>query len=126
VYSSYLRTLFCSEGVEGIAVCGCPARDSPLGHRRLHNRFLARSPVRKQTISLLRQPADTFQRVAEYDNVPYKNFADDVMRALPRCSAGRRNVAAVGEAIVKIVDAPFGKRPFPCGTSIPHRMEPES
>jgi len=57
------------------------------------------------------RPADT-QRVAEYDNGPYKNFADDVMKGFASIVPPDADVTAVGEAIVKIVDAPFGKRPF--------------
>src|ERR1700756_3633448 len=57
------------------------------------------------------RPADT-QRVAEYDNGPYKNFPDDVMKGFASIVPPDADVAAVGEAIVKIVDAPFGKRPF--------------
>src|ERR1700676_3743747 len=57
------------------------------------------------------RPADT-QRVAEYDNGPYKSFADDVMKGLASIVPPDADAAAVGEAIVKIVDAPFGKRPF--------------
>ncbi len=57
------------------------------------------------------EPADT-QRVAEYDNGPYKNFADDVMKGFASIVPPDADVTAVGEAIVKIVDAPFGKRPF--------------
>ena len=57
------------------------------------------------------RPADT-QRVAEYENGPYKSFADDVMKGFASIVPPDADVAAVGEAIVKIVDAPFGKRPF--------------
>src|SRR5580704_12341570 len=57
------------------------------------------------------RPADT-QRAAEYDNGPYKNFADDVMKGFTSIVPLDADAAAVGEAIVKIVDAPFGKRPF--------------
>src|SRR6266403_342150 len=57
------------------------------------------------------RPADT-QRVAEYENGPYKNFADDVMKGFASIVPPDADVTAVGEAIVKIVDAPFGKRPF--------------
>src|SRR5882672_4300614 len=57
------------------------------------------------------RPADT-QRVAEYENGPYKNFADDVMKGFASIVPPEADVTAVGEAIVKIVDAPFGKRPF--------------
>src|SRR5246500_5343762 len=57
------------------------------------------------------RPADT-QRVAEYDNGPYRNFADDVMKGFASIVPPDADAAAVGEAIVKIVDAPFGRRPF--------------
>lgn len=57
------------------------------------------------------RPADE-RRVAEYDNGPYKNFAEDVMRGFASIVPPDADAAAVGEAIVKIVDAPFGKRPF--------------
>jgi hypothetical protein len=57
------------------------------------------------------RPADT-RRVAEYDNGPYKSFADDVMKGLASIVPPDADAAAVGEAIVKIVDVPFGKRPF--------------
>ena len=56
------------------------------------------------------RPADT-QRLAEYDNGPYKSFADDVMKGFASIVPPDADAAAVGEAIVKIVDAPFGKRP---------------
>jgi len=49
------------------------------------------------------RPADT-QRV--------KRFADDVMKGFASIVPPDADAAAVGEAIVKIVDAPFGKRPF--------------
>lgn len=50
--------------------------------------------------------------VAEYDNGPYKSFADDAMKGFASIVPPDADAAAVGEAIVKIVDAPFGKRPF--------------
>src|ERR1700726_4044847 len=57
------------------------------------------------------RPADK-ERVAEYEAGPYKDFADDVMKGFASIVPPDADVAAVGEAIVKIVDAPFGKRPF--------------
>jgi NAD(P)-dependent dehydrogenase (short-subunit alcohol dehydrogenase family) len=57
------------------------------------------------------RPADT-QRVAEYEDGPYKNFADDVMKGFASIVPPDADASAVGKAIVKIVDAPFGKRPF--------------
>jgi len=57
------------------------------------------------------RPADT-QRVVEYENGPYKSFADDVMKGFASIVPPEADVAAVGKAIVKVVDTPFGKRPF--------------
>lgn len=57
------------------------------------------------------RPADK-ERAAEYDAGPYKNFADDVMKGFASIVPPDADVAAVGEAVVNIVDAPFGKRPF--------------
>jgi NAD(P)-dependent dehydrogenase (short-subunit alcohol dehydrogenase family) len=57
------------------------------------------------------RPADK-ERVAEYEAGPYKGFAEDVMTGFASIVPPDADVAAVGEAIVKVVDAPFGKRPF--------------
>lgn len=57
------------------------------------------------------RPADT-ERVAEYENGPYKNFADDVMKGFASIVPPEADVEAVAEAIVRLVDTPFGKRPF--------------
>ncbi len=57
------------------------------------------------------RPADT-ERAAEYENGPYKNFADDVMKGFASIVPPEADVAAVAEAIVRLVDTPFGTRPF--------------
>jgi NAD(P)-dependent dehydrogenase (short-subunit alcohol dehydrogenase family) len=57
------------------------------------------------------RPADK-ARVAEYEAGPYKGFADDVMTGFASIVPADADASAVAEAIVKIVDAPFGKRPF--------------
>jgi NAD(P)-dependent dehydrogenase (short-subunit alcohol dehydrogenase family) len=56
-------------------------------------------------------PADK-ARVAEYEAGPYKGFADDVLKGFSSIVPPDANVAGVADAIVKVVDAPFGKRPF--------------
>jgi NAD(P)-dependent dehydrogenase (short-subunit alcohol dehydrogenase family) len=56
-------------------------------------------------------PADK-ARVAEYEAGPYKGFADDVLKGFSSIVPPDANVEGVAEAIVKVVDAPFGKRPF--------------
>jgi NAD(P)-dependent dehydrogenase (short-subunit alcohol dehydrogenase family) len=56
-------------------------------------------------------PADQ-ERVAEYEAGPYKGFADDILKGFTAIVPPEADVSAVAEAIVKVVDAPFGKRPF--------------
>src|SRR4029077_7151371 len=56
-------------------------------------------------------PADK-ARVAEYEAGPYKGFADEVREGFSSIVPADADVAAVTDAIVKVVDTPFGKRPF--------------
>src|SRR5882757_9322645 len=56
-------------------------------------------------------PADK-ARVAEYEAGPYKGFADDVLKGFASIVPPDTNVEGVADAIVKLVDTPFGKRPF--------------
>jgi NAD(P)-dependent dehydrogenase (short-subunit alcohol dehydrogenase family) len=51
-------------------------------------------------------------RVAEYEAGPYKGFADQVMKGLVSITPPDADVSAVADAIVKVIDTPFGKRPF--------------
>ena len=57
------------------------------------------------------RPADK-GRVAEYEAGPYKGLAEDVMTGFASIVPPDADVSAVAEAIVKVVDTPFGKRPF--------------
>jgi NAD(P)-dependent dehydrogenase (short-subunit alcohol dehydrogenase family) len=57
------------------------------------------------------RPADT-ARAAEYDAGPYANFGEQVMKGFAGIVPPGADVNEVAEAIVKVVDAPFGKRPF--------------
>jgi NAD(P)-dependent dehydrogenase (short-subunit alcohol dehydrogenase family) len=56
-------------------------------------------------------PADT-ARVADYEAGPYKGFADEVLQGFSSIVPPDADVSAVAEAIVRVVDTPFGKRPF--------------
>ena len=56
-------------------------------------------------------PSDK-QRVAEYEAGPYKGFADDITKGFTAIVPPDADVSAVAEAIVKVVDTPFGRRPF--------------
>jgi hypothetical protein len=57
------------------------------------------------------RPADK-ERVAEYEAGPYKGFTEDVMTGFASIVPPDADASAVAEAIVKVVDTPFGKRPF--------------
>jgi NAD(P)-dependent dehydrogenase (short-subunit alcohol dehydrogenase family) len=57
------------------------------------------------------RPADK-SRVAEYEAGPYKGFGDQVLKAFAAIVPPDANADAVADAIVKVVDTPFGKRPF--------------
>src|SRR5712671_2467990 len=56
-------------------------------------------------------PADK-ARAAEYEAGPYAGFADQVLKGFSSIVPADADVSVVAEAIVKVVDAPFGKRPF--------------
>ena len=56
-------------------------------------------------------PADT-ARVAEYEAGPYAGFAKQVRIEFAAIVPPDADVSAVADAIVDVVDAPFGKRPF--------------
>jgi NAD(P)-dependent dehydrogenase (short-subunit alcohol dehydrogenase family) len=57
------------------------------------------------------RPADA-ARAAEYEAGPYAGFADQVMKGFASIVPADADVAAVADTIVKVVDTPFGKRPF--------------
>ncbi len=56
-------------------------------------------------------PADT-ARAAEYEAGPYAGFADQLRNAFNAIVPPDADVSAVADAIVQVVSAPFGKRPF--------------
>src|SRR5947208_491004 len=56
-------------------------------------------------------PADK-ARVAEYEAGPYRGFANEVREGFASIVPANADVAAVADAIVKVVDTPFGERPF--------------
>ena len=57
------------------------------------------------------QPDDT-ARAAEYDDGPYAGFGEQVQKAFAEIVPEDADAALVADAIVDIVDAPRGKRPF--------------
>ena len=56
-------------------------------------------------------PADKL-RVAEYEAGPYKGYGKKIQEAFAAIVPPDADGGAVADAIVKVVDAPFGKRPF--------------
>jgi NAD(P)-dependent dehydrogenase (short-subunit alcohol dehydrogenase family) len=50
--------------------------------------------------------------VAEYEAGPYKGYGKKIQEAFAAIVPDDADVGAVAEAIVKVVDAPLGKRPF--------------
>ncbi len=57
------------------------------------------------------KPADT-ARSAEYAAGPFAGFEEPLLTALAATVPEDADVQAVADAIVKVVDTPFGKRPF--------------
>lgn len=57
------------------------------------------------------RPADT-ERAAEYEAGPYKDFGGQIQKAFAEIVPDDADVGEVAEAIVRVVDMPFGKRPF--------------
>jgi NAD(P)-dependent dehydrogenase (short-subunit alcohol dehydrogenase family) len=56
-------------------------------------------------------PADK-ARLSEYEAGPYKGYGQKIQEAFAAIVPDDADVGAVAESIVKVVDAPFGKRPF--------------
>lgn len=57
------------------------------------------------------RPADA-ARAAEYEAGPYRGFGEQVQEAFAAIVPDDADVAGVADAIVDVVDTPFGKRPF--------------
>ena len=57
------------------------------------------------------RPADE-ARVAEYEAGPYKGFSEEVLKAFAAIVPDEAEPSRVADEIVKVVDMPFGKRPF--------------
>ena len=51
-------------------------------------------------------------RQAEYDSGPYKGVADKALKELAGLEPPDADVGQVASAIVRVVDTPFGRRPF--------------
>ena len=57
------------------------------------------------------KPADQ-ARVAEYEAGPYAGFGEQIMKAFGAIVPPEADASLVADAIVQVVDTPFGKRPF--------------
>jgi NAD(P)-dependent dehydrogenase (short-subunit alcohol dehydrogenase family) len=51
-------------------------------------------------------------RFAEYEAGPYAHLGDDILKGFAATVPADADIAEVAEAIVKVVNMPFGKRPF--------------
>jgi NAD(P)-dependent dehydrogenase (short-subunit alcohol dehydrogenase family) len=56
-------------------------------------------------------PADQ-ARAAEYEAGPYRGMADRVLKGFSSIVPADADAGAVADAIVRVIDAPFGQRPF--------------
>jgi NAD(P)-dependent dehydrogenase (short-subunit alcohol dehydrogenase family) len=56
-------------------------------------------------------PADR-ARAAEYEAGPYAGFGEQIMKAFSAIVPPEADAASVADAIVNVVDLPFGQRPF--------------
>jgi NAD(P)-dependent dehydrogenase (short-subunit alcohol dehydrogenase family) len=56
-------------------------------------------------------PAD-LARVAEYEAGPYAGFGEQIQRAFAAIVPPEADASSVADAIVEVVDTPFGQRPF--------------
>ena len=56
-------------------------------------------------------PADK-ARAAEYDEGPYAGLPEQSLKGLASLEPPDADVGAVADAVVKVVDTPFGRRPF--------------
>ena len=56
--------------------------------------------------------ANDRERAAEYDSSLYKGLTDQIQMGLATYMQREADVGSVADAIVKVVDTPFGKRPF--------------
>jgi NAD(P)-dependent dehydrogenase (short-subunit alcohol dehydrogenase family) len=56
-------------------------------------------------------PADK-TRAAEYEAGPYKTYGKKIQEAFAAIVPDDADVGAVAQAILKVIDTPFGKRPF--------------
>jgi NAD(P)-dependent dehydrogenase (short-subunit alcohol dehydrogenase family) len=56
-------------------------------------------------------PADR-ARVAEYEAGPYAGFGEQIQKAFAAIVPPEADASTVADAIVRVVDTPFGKRPF--------------
>jgi NAD(P)-dependent dehydrogenase (short-subunit alcohol dehydrogenase family) len=57
------------------------------------------------------RPADE-ARSAEYEAGPYAGFGEQIMKAFAAIVPADADASSVADAIVNVVDMPFGKRPF--------------
>ena len=88
----------------------CAKRARSLGDRNIDNRagaFTSGTNHFKNAGSPNDKPG-----AVKYDSGPHHGFADLVQKGLAATTPPDTDVTAVADAIVKVIDMPFGKRPF--------------
>ena len=70
-----------------------------VGHGRTPKRFHSGTPADKE-------------RAAEYEAGPYKGYGKKIQEAFAAIVPPDADAGSVADAVVRVVDAPFGKRPF--------------
>ena len=81
-----------------------------MGHRN-HDHRARRFHQGDQPLRPFRTPADT-ARAAKYETGPYAGLADKALKGLASLEPADADPDEVARAIVRVVDTPFGKRPF--------------
>lgn len=93
--------------------CGSPALTTQSTPSRTRSTSLSPSPRwRSRPGWRFRNRPDDEARAAEYADGPYKDVPDLSLKGLATLEPADADVGEVARAIVQVVDAPFGKRPF--------------
>jgi hypothetical protein len=83
------------------------------GPSRILVTFLGASSnaIRRGTVAIMFVPAATL-RLKEYASGPPATLGEEIMQGFARTAVPDAEVAEVARAIVRVVEMPFGKRPF--------------
>jgi short chain dehydrogenase len=107
-HAALSRALFCRQGRHG---CACRARE--LSRWGIETSIIVPGAFTGGTNHFAHSgsPADR-ARAAKYEAGPYAGFGEQIMKAFSAIVPPEADAGSVADAIVKIVDMPFGQRPF--------------